>query len=255
MIDIKTPEEIEKMKIGGNILATVLHQVLSHAKVGVSELELDSFAERLILEKRAEPGFKKVKGYAHTICTATNDVVVHGVPTSYRLKAGDIICIDAGVYYQGYHTDMAETIEVKNEKLKVKNYEIDAFLKTGKKALEEAIKVAKAGNHIGHISQTIQKIVEKEGFSVVRSLIGHGVGKQLHEEPEVPGFLVGLIEKTPLLKPGMTIAIEVIYNMGRPDVVYANKDGWTIKTKDGSLSAVFERSVAITKDGPIVLTG
>jgi methionyl aminopeptidase len=153
---------------------------------------------------------------------------------------------------------MAETILIESgkRKLKTKNESVnERFLQTGKKALEAGIAQAVIGNRIGHISQAIQAIVEKAGgYSVVRSLIGHGVGKELHEDPEVPGFLDQPIEKTPRLVEGMTIAIEVIYNMGGPDVVYSGTDDWTIKTADGSLSAVFERTVAITKQGPRFLT-
>ncbi len=254
MIDIKSSKEIRIMQKGGKILSETLWEVLSHIKVGVSELELDQLAEKLIIEKGAEPGFKKVKGYNHSICVSTNEVVVHGIPTAYEFKEGDVVGIDCGVFYKGFHTDMAETIKVKSEKLKVKSNNIDEFLEEGKKALEEAIKVAIVGNRIGHISKVIQNIVEGAGYSVVRSLIGHGVGKNLHEEPEVPGFLKGNISKTPKLKEGMTIAIEVIYNMGKSEVEYANKDGWTIKTKDGSLSGLFERTIEITKNSPRVLT-
>ncbi|MEK7534204.1 MAG: type I methionyl aminopeptidase [Patescibacteria group bacterium] len=254
MIDIKTEKEIEIMWQGGKILAEVLFEVSEHAKSGVTEIELDSLAERLIKEKGAEPGFKKVKGYCHAICTSTNDVVVHGIPTKYQLKEGDIIGIDCGVYYKGYYTDMAETIRIKDKGLRIKEDKVYRFLETGKRALMEAINVAKVGNRIGHISKNIQKIIEGQGYSVVRSLVGHGVGKSLHEEPEVPGFLAGSVENTPKLLAEMVIAIEVIYNMGKPDVVYSNDDGWTIKTKDGSLSGLFERTVAITKDMPMILT-
>ena len=257
MIIIKTSEEIEIMRAGGKILAEVLFEVLSHAKAGVSEMELDQLAEKLILEKGGEPGFKKVKGYKHAICISTNDVVVHGVPTDYTLKEGDTVGIDCGVYYRGFYTDMAQTLRVKNQKSKIKNQNYDAvdkFLQTGEKAMWEGIRTAKVGQRVGDISKAIQTIVEGQGYSVVRSLIGHGVGRKLHEDPEVPGFLDGEISKTPLLEEGMTIAIEVIYNMGKSDVVYSNSDGWTIKTKDHSLSGLFERTIAITKNGPLILT-
>lgn len=259
----KTEQKIEKMTIGGKMLAEVLFEVLGAVKPGVTELELDGLAERLILEKGGYPGFKKVKGYKHTVCMSTNNVVVHGIPSLYVLKEGDVIGIDCGVYYEGFHTDMSETVQVQspdsqrdeqNSNRKTQKDKVDTFLDTGKKALEEAIKQAKMGNRVGNISQTIQTIVEGGGYSVVRSLVGHGVGKKLHEEPQIPGYLEDPIEKTPLLKEGMTIAIEVIYNMGMPDVVYANADGWTISTKDGTLSGVFERTIRVTKDGPIVLT-
>lgn len=254
MTDIKTNEEIKKMEIGGKILAEVLFKVLEHAKVGVSELELDKLAEELILKAGAVPGFKKVANYHHTICVSTNNVVVHGVPTNYKFKEGDVVGIDCGVYFKGLHTDMAQTIRIKDEGLMIKEDEVDKFLETGERALEAGIKVARVGNRVGHISQAIQDTVEGKGYSIVRSLVGHGVGKKLHEDPEVPGFLNVPIQRTPLLKEGMTIAIEVIYNMGKRDVVYANNDGWTIKTKDNSLAGLFERTIAITHEGSIVLT-
>lgn len=256
MIDIKTTEEIKNMTTGGEILAEVLWEVLDAITPGITEIELDSLAEKRILEKGGEPGFKKVKGYKHSICVSTNDVVVHGVPSNYVIRAGDVVGIDCGVYYKGLHTDMSETLRVKKAHQAQKNKKdaIDTFLETGKKALAEGIKQAKAGARVGNISKTIQNIVEGNGYSVVRSLVGHGVGKSLHEEPEVPGFLRGSIEKTPQLREGMTIAIEVIYNLGKPDVVYSGNDGWTIRTKDGSLSGVFERTVLVTESGPVVLT-
>ena len=255
MINLKTKEEIEIMKHGGKILAEVLEEVTGNIKIGVSELELDRMAERLILEKGGEPGFKKVDGYKYTICISTNDVVVHGIPTDYKLKEGDVVGIDCGVYYGGFHTDMAQTVQVRD--LRVKNQSLDEvskFLDVGEKTMWSGIRAAKAGQRVGDVSKAIQSMVEGQGYSVVRSLIGHGVGRELHEEPEVPGFLDGSILKTPLLKEGMTIAIEVIYNMGKSDVVYSNDDGWTIKTKDGSLSGLFERTIAITKAGMEVLT-
>lgn len=255
MIDVKTREELEIMREGGKILAEVLKEVLKHAKAGASELELDKLAEKLILQKGGEPGFKKVEGYKHAICISTNDVVVHGIPTDYKLKEGDVVGIDCGVYYKGFHTDMAQTIRVQNSESRVQNSdEIDKFLETGERAMWEGIKAAKAGNRVGDISKAIQKVVEDQGYSVVRSLIGHGVGRKLHEDPEIPGFLSEPIDKTPKLTIGMTIAIEAIYNMGKSEVVYSNGDGWTIKTKDRSLSGLFERTIAITEKGTIVLT-
>lgn len=255
MIKIKNEEEIKIMVASGHILAEVLNQVLKRVKPDISELELDSLAEKLIIEKGGEPGFKKVPGYKHAICVSTNDVVVHGVPSEYRLKEGDIIGIDCGVYYKGFHSDMSETIRVRSEDSKIKtNDPTDKFLQTGKKALEKGIKAAKLGNHVGDISKTIQDIVEGNGYSVVRSLVGHGVGRDLHEEPEVPGYLMGSINKTPILREGMVLAVEVIYNMGKSEVVQEVADGWSIKTEDGSLSGVFERTLAITKNGPLVLT-
>lgn len=260
MIPIKTPEEIKIMQYGGHILAEVLYDVLKKAKPGVTELELDQLAEKKIRARGGEPGFMRVKGYHYTTCMSTNDVVVHGIPGAKILKEGDVIGIDCGVFYKGMHTDMSESIRIIDGKPKFYDGEekggdeVDKFLATGKKALNEAIKVANAGNRVGDISQTIQKIIEIDaGYSVVRSLIGHGVGKELHEDPEVPGYILKDIKFTPRLKNGMTIAIETIYNMGTPDVV-VDKDGWTIRTKDGRLAGLFERSIAITDEGPLMLT-
>jgi methionyl aminopeptidase len=255
MIDYKTPKEIEIMKKGGRILHDVLAEVVKHVKPGVSELEINDLAEKLIREKGGEPGFQRVRGWKHAVCMSTNDVVVHGIPTNYRFKDGDVVGVDCGVFLEGFNTDMSESVYVKSQKSNFKDEdEIDIFLKTGKKALDEAIKVAKVGNRIGHISKTIQDIVEKQGgYSIVRSLIGHGVGRELHEEPEVPGYLLQKLEKTPLLKEGMTIAVEVIYNMGSPDVMI-DADGWTIRTQDGGIAGLYERTIAITSKGPMILT-
>jgi methionyl aminopeptidase len=256
MIPIKTEIQIEGMKKGGKILAEVVFEVINKAKPGITELELEKFAEELILKRGGYPGFKKVQGYKFATCISTNDVIVHGIPGKYALKAGDVFGVDCGVYLDGLFTDMSETTRVMDQKLGVRSQkldEVDKFIETGKRALSEAIKQAKIGNRIGNISKTIQDIVEGGGYSVVRELIGHGVGKELHEEPEVPGYLLRKIEDTPLLKEGMTIAIEVIYNMGKPGIKYSD-DQWTIKTRDGSLSGLFERTVLITKSGPVVLT-
>jgi len=180
-IHLKSPQEIEKMANGGKILSTAVWEVINHAKPGVSELELDNLAEKVIRKMGGEPGFKKVKGYHHTICASTNDTVVHGIPTSYRLKEGDVFGVDCGVFFEGFHTDMSETVLVSANKSQTgptapKAQKIIEFLQTGKKALEEAIKQVRPGNRIGHISQIIQQIVEKEaGYGVTRELIGHGV--------------------------------------------------------------------------------
>jgi len=255
MIKIKSNEEIKIMQHGGHILAETLWEVLKHVRPGVSEIELDVLAEKLIREKGGEPGFQKVPGYKNATCISVNDIVVHGIPTNYVLKEGDIIGIDCGVYYKGFHTDMAETVRVKNPEAATKNDEVDRFLEVGKKALQAGINQAQLGNHVGDISKAMQTIVEAQnGYSVVRSLVGHGVGRELHEDPEIPGYLVGKIEKTPLLRENMVIAIEIIYNLGGPEIVFANRDGWTLKTEDGSLAGLFERSLAITKDGPLIIT-
>ncbi len=253
MIDLKSEEEIGEMKEGGHILALVLAECLKNVKVGVSEKKIDEIADSLIQKYGGKPAFKMVEGYKHTTCISTNNVVVHGIPSEYKFKEGDVVGIDCGVYYEGFNTDMSETVSVGDSDT-AKKEEIDIFLKTGKEALNRAIKKAVIGNRVGHISETIQEIIEGQDYAIVRSLVGHGVGRHLHEDPEIPGFIDKKIEKTPKLSRGMTIAIEIIYNMGGPDVVYSKDDGWTIATKDGSLSGLFERSVAITEKGPVLLT-
>lgn len=253
-IIIKTPEEIEIMKVSGHILAEVLFAIIDAVKPGVSELEIDALAEKMIRERGGEPGFMKVPGYHHTVCMSTNDVVVHGIPTNYRFKVGDVVGIDCGVYYKGFHTDMAQTIRIKPEEEKNTKDDIDTFLEIGWKALETAIKQAKIGNHIGHISKAFQDVIEGEGgYAVVRSLVGHGVGRELHEAPEVPGYVSTPIEKTPKIRENMTLALEIIYNMGSKQVIY-DADDWTIRTRDGAMSGLFERSLVVTKDGPVILT-
>lgn len=253
MIPIKKPNEIKIMEKAGKILAEVLYEIVDHVKPGVSELELDAMAEELIRKKGGEPGFKKVPGYHHTVCMATNDVVVHGIPTEYKLKEGDIIGIDCGVFLEGFHTDMAETVYVGSQD--AEPAEVKRFLSLGKQAMLDGIAKVAPFARVGDISKAIQDKIEKEGgYSVTRSLIGHGVGRELHEEPEVPGYLDGKIDKTPLLAPGMTIAVEVIYTMGEPEVVYSGEDDWTIRTADGSLGGLFERTVLITETGHKVIT-
>jgi methionyl aminopeptidase len=245
------------MKKGGQMLSETMWELVKFIKPGVTELEIDNLAQKLILEKGGEPGFKKVQGYKYTVCLSTNDACVHGIPTSYKFKQGDVVGIDCGVFYKGFHTDMSETVRLGSSKLEARNSkfdDIDKFLKVGKEALNAGIKQAIVGNRVGHISKAIQDIVEvQSGYSIVRSLVGHGVGRDLHEEPEIPGYVQGKIEKSPILKEGMVIAVEVIYNLGKPDLIL-DDDGWTLRTRDGSLSGLFERTVAITKNGPLILT-
>jgi methionyl aminopeptidase len=245
--------KIQTMQKAGIILSEVLQIVLDAIKPGITEIELDALAEKEILKRGGEPGFKKVAGYHHTICISTNDVVVHGIPGKRILKAGDIVGIDCGVFLDGFHTDMAQTIKVQSSEFRTQNDEVDKFLRSGEEALFAAIAQAKAGNRVGQISEQMQK-VEKKGYAIVRSLVGHGVGRELHEDPEIPGYLSGSINKTPLLTEGQTIAIEIIYNMKKKDVVYDGSDDWTIVTKDGSLSGLFERTVMVGKNGPEFLT-
>lgn len=246
----KTKEEIAIMRRAGEMLGKVLEQTLKEVKPGVTEIALDALAEKVTFELGGEPGFRKVPGYKHTICVATNAVVVHGIPKERKLVEGDIIGIDGGVFLEGFHSDMAETVAVGNV-----TPEIKKFLQAGKDAMYAGIRQAKSGNRVGDISQAIQEIVEKKGgYSVVRSLVGHGVGRELHEDPQIPGYLEKKIERTPELEVGMTIAVEVIYNMGKRGVVYEGSDDWTIESEDGNLSGVFERTIVITESGPQLLT-
>jgi methionyl aminopeptidase len=262
MIFLKTAEEIEVMAKGGEILASVMAEVIKEIKSGMITSEIDQMVESKILARKAKPSFKMVPGYSWATCLTLNDEVVHGIPGNKTVKKGDILGIDMGVYFGGFHTDMSRTIEIKSssfakasndkEKLKIKSPN-DIFLETGELALKQAIAEVKPGNHVGHISQAIQLIIESAGYSVVRELTGHGIGRKLHEDPMIPSFLDREIEKTPLLKAGMVLAIEVIYNQGSPKIALCS-DGWTIKTKDDKISALFEDTVAITANGSFVLT-
>ena len=234
------------MAAAGKIAASTLKRIIKNVKVGVQTQELDKNSLRLIEKMGGRAAFKKVAGYKHTICTTPNDQVVHGPPGDYSLKEGDILGIDLGVWWKGYNSDVAETIGVGGLSKEKEN-----FLKVGRQTLEKAIKVAKAGNYIGDISYTIQSNIEKAGYSVVKELVGHGVGKKLHEDPLVPG--IGKKSSGIKIKTGMVLAIEVIYNLGRPEV-YLKENGWTVSTKDRSISGLFERTVAITEEGPLILT-
>lgn len=250
MMDDKTKKKIEIMQRAGAILGQVMDEIVDYVKEGVTELDVDKLAERRILELGGEPGFKKVDGYRHTICASTNSVVVHGIPQDRKLKNGDIFGFDCGVYLEGYHTDMAESVIVGGEAESSRK----KFLEVGKKTLFRAISEAKPGNRIGNISKAMQEGIESNGYSIVRSLVGHGVGKELHEEPEIPGYLEGKMKNTPEIYRGMTLAIEVIYNMGNPEVVFEGTDDWTIVTEDGSLAGLFERTIFIDENGPKLIT-
>lgn len=234
------------MKKAGNICAKALKKVLSEVRPGVLCSELNKIAREEITKDGADSSFMTVDDYKWTICTTINDQVVHGIPTDTALKEGDILGIDIGARYKGFHSDMATTVAVG----KVSDHQKE-FLEKGKKTLEKAIRRAKVGGHIGDISSTIQKEIESAGYDIVKNLTGHGVGRELHEEPMVPGF--GKEGKGPKILENMVLAIEVIYAQGSGEVKI-EKDNWTISTKDGSLGGLFEQTVAITKNGPIVLT-
>lgn len=245
MISLKSAKEIEIMREGGRRLAWIFKRL--KIKQGMSLKEIDSLAERLIEKQGGKPSFKMVEGYHWASCLNINQGVVHGVPSDYRLKKGDLLSVDLGFFYQRFHTDMARTIKVG------KKSQEEKFLKAGKKALAKAIKAAQPGNRVGHISQAIEKEIKKHGFQPIRALVGHGVGKKLHESPAIPCYLKGKITETEELEPGVTLAIEVIYTQGQPKVV-VNDDGWTVETADNKLAALFEDTVAITKKEPLVLT-
>ena len=269
-ISIKTEQEIKIMHEGGKKLSSILGQLFQMGKPGVNLLDLEKKAIQLIEETGGEPAFARAPGYHWATCLNINEEIVHGIPKEYIIKVGDVVNIDMGLYYKGFNTDMSSTILVKNSPKDTSEVaqeprsgaqttparwkEINRFLKTGKKALKEAINQAKPGNYIGHISSKIQEIVEGAGYSCARNLTGHGIGRKLHELPSIPCFLQSRIKDTPLLKSGMTIAIEVIYCMGKSKLVINPKDKWTIKTKDGKISAVFEETIAIDKKGALVLT-
>jgi len=246
MTHLKRDKEIKLMAKAGEITAKAMEAVAKKISPGVKTIELDKIAEDTIAKLGAESSFKKVKGYKHTICTTPNDWVVHGIPGEYKLKEGDIIGIDLGAYYKGFHSDMAQTFPVGEI-----SKEAERFLGVGRTALEEAIKKVNQGNRIGDISSTIQKFVEGGGYSVVRELVGHGVGRELHEDPLIPG--VGKEGKGPKIEKGMVLAIEVIYNKGVKEIQLL-PDQWSITTKDREIAGLFERTVAVTEKGTLVLT-
>lgn len=243
---VKTDEEITIMKKSGQICAGALKKVLDNIKVGVSCSTLDLIAQEEIESQGAKPSFKTVEDYRHTICTTINEQVVHGIPTGRILINGDIIGIDIGALYNGYHSDLAITVPVGKV-----STEIEKFLHIGRQTLAEALKQAKPGNKIGDISATIQQGIESAGYGIVKSLTGHGVGKELHEDPMVPGF--GIKGTGVEIMENMALAIEIIYTNGSGEVTLEH-DNWTITSADGSLGGLFEQTIVVKKGGPIVLT-
>jgi methionyl aminopeptidase len=248
MIHIKTPEEIAFMREGGKKLGTILEDLLVFSREGVVLMDIEKRACDLIDKAGATASFKTVPGYKWATCLNVNEVVVHGIPTQYVLKDDDILTIDIGLLYKGFHTDTAGTKIIGSSK---KN---EKFLEIGELALDRGIEAARIGNRIGDISKVVQETIEGAGYSIVKSLVGHGIGRELHEEPQIPNYLRGAIENTLPLQVGMTIAIEPIYAEGKGDIVYENTDGWTLATRDRSLTSVFEHTLAITANGPVVLT-
>ncbi len=243
---IKSPEEIQIMAEGGKILGTVLKELEKMVRPGITLLELDAAAEAMIIKHGAKPAFKGYKKFPYSLCTSVNEDIVHGLPTKYVLKEGDMVTLDLGVLHKGYNTDSAITVAVGEI-----SFEAKRLMKVTEKALRLGIKKARDGVTTGDIGNTIQRFVEDQGFGVVRDLYGHGIGKSVHEEPYVPNY--GKRATGTVLKEGMVICIEPMVTAGTYEMK-RSKDGYGFATRDGSLSAHFEHTIVITKDGCRVLT-
>lgn len=243
---IRNNYELKLMRESGRISAAALKKSLDSVKPGVSELEVDKVAREEIYKLGGDLSYKTVPGYKFATCITVNEQVVHGIPTDRKFARDDLVSVDLAVVYKGWHTDCAWTI------LLGKNAEKEKFLRVGEEALREGIAQAAEGQRLGDVSNAIQTKVEASGYSVVRSLVGHGIGRSLHEPPEIPGF--GAKGSGVFLKSGMTLAIEVIYTKGKSDVVLGS-DGWTYFSADGSWAAVFEMTVVVGKVKAEVLTG
>ena len=247
MITMKSKREIELLKIAGNIVYQTHQYLKPFIKEGITTKELDKLAEDFIRSKDATPSFKGYEGFPSTLCTSINSEVVHGFPSDRKLKNGDIISIDIGACYKGYHGDSAWTYTVGEVDEKTKQ-----LLKDTEEALFVGLKQVKPGNRIGDIGYAIEQYAHKHNLGVVKELCGHGVGTSVHEDPEVPNY--GIPSTGPRLKEGMVIAVEPMLTMGSPEI-FVHDNNWTIDTQDGSLSAHFEHTVAVTKDGYQILTG
>lgn len=246
-VTIKSSREIELMREAGKILAKTHDELEKNLKPGMSTWDIDRIGEEIIRSYGCIPSFKNYNGYPASICVSVNDEVVHGIPhKKHYIQEGDIVSLDAGVIYKGYHSDAARTHgigEISEEAKKL--------IEVTRQSFFEGIKFAKPGNHLNDISIAIQKYAESFGYGVVRDLVGHGIGAHLHEDPEVPNF--ARKRKGILLQPGMTLAIEPMINAGSYDVVWMDDD-WTVVTEDGSLSAHYENTILITEDGPEILS-
>jgi methionyl aminopeptidase len=248
MISLKTDPEIEIMAEGGAKLGRVKQALAAAVKEGVTAADIEDLAVRLIKEEGAEVSFNKVPGYHWATCINVNEGLVHGIPVSSLIfKKGDIVKIDVGVYFKGFHTDTSISVGID---LTPENRK---FLNTGRETLDKAIKMVRAGNHIFDISKAIEDSIEDAGYTTIKALVGHGVGRELHEDPQIPCFVPGRVEDSPIIKKGMVLAIEVMYAMGS-DKVEQLEDGWTIAMRDGKISGLFEDSVAVTAKGPRILT-
>jgi len=246
MITTKTEKEIQTIREGGKILATVIKELEKMAKPGLTTRDLDRAAEALILSAGAKPAFKGYEGFPYSLCVSINENVVHGFPSDYALKEGDILKLDLGVLYKGFNTDMAITVAVGKV-----SFEAKRLIDVTKKSLRLGIKKAKIGNTTGDIGNTIQRFVEDQGFGVIRELCGHGIGKTVHEDPKVLNYgKRGTGEK---LVEGMVICIEPMVTMGDYNIKQS-ADGYGYATRDNSLAAHFEHTIAITKSGPKILT-
>ena len=246
MIIIKSPREIEQLKKSNTMVAEVFEKLKAMIVPGITTKELDQVAEEYILSKGAQPAFKGYRGFPATLCISINEEVVHGIPSQRRLKEGDIVSLDVGVNFVGYYGDAALTLPVGEVDPEAKK-----LLGVTEKALYMGIEKAKVGNRLFDISYAIQRWVESQGFSVVRDFVGHGIGKDLHEEPQVPNF--GAPHQGPRLEKGMVFALEPMVNEGTFEVRVL-PDGWTVVTADGKRSAHFEHTIAITDDGAEILS-
>jgi methionyl aminopeptidase len=245
-VELKSDKEIEALRISGRLAAQLLNVVCAQAKPGISTAELDQIAARWIKEHDAKPAFLNYRGYPATICTSVNEEVVHGIPNSRKLKEGDIVGIDVGLFYNGWCGDNARTIPIGRI-----SPEAEKILKVSEASLEQSIKMASIGNRLGDISYGMQSVVEAAGYQVVRNYGGHGIGRVMHEDPHVP--CLGNPGTGMRLKKGMVLALEVMANVGTCEIVHKS-DGWTVLTADGSLSAHFEHMVALLDTGTEVLT-
>lgn len=246
MIVCKSPAELEKMRAAGQIGARVLAQVAAHAAPGVSLLELEALAEKEIAAGKGEPAFKGYRGYPCVLCTSVNEEIVHGIPSERKLREGDILSIDVGIKLEGFYVDTATTVLLEPVALEVKT-----LVRVTREALDIAVEQARAGNYLNDIGKAVQKHVEGAGFNVVREFVGHGIGTQLHEEPQVPNYATP--GRGPKLRPGMVLALEPMVTKGSP-AVKMRPDRWTAVVADGGHAAHFEHCVAVTQNGPWVLT-
>lgn len=246
MIFLKSPEEIEKIRQASAMVADVLKEIRERIVPGITTRELDQLAAKLTFKKKARPAFKGYHGYPFNLCVSVNEEVVHGFPSKRRLVNGDIVGLDFGVFFEGYYGDAALTQPVGQISSLA-----DRLIQVTREALFKGLEQARAGQRVGDVSAAVQRHVEENGFSVVRQFVGHGIGKSLHEDPQVPNF--GEPGRGVLLKPGMVLAIEPMVNTGASEVEILS-DGWTAVTRDRSLSAHFEHTVAITENGCQILT-